>query len=334
MWLIATVTTLLSVIAVVGNSFVIYVIVHEKMKSSVYKLIASQCTSDIVYAIFRIATFTVCRRHFEWFGTETLQPCEFTTLVGVSMYAISSLSVAALAINRFRKIRLTRSNRPSSTESTKSTKVYDEIALIWFIGLLAGILGSVGHPTPLVDAIPEEHSSCYTSFDKLNRKFAFFNKHYAFILMTIVVVYCPIVIGSILYPIIIKRMRQMDQIMKNRQSVNQLTNQSKMNTRNQTIKMLITILISYYVLTLPIFFLVKYSTLMNSDLICKRTKSDFSGLTIVLITYQMATCVNPFIICYFNPIFRSQARTLFQEETRRAPRRPDSITTVEMETKA
>ena len=304
MWFTAILTNFISLIAIVGNSFVIFVICREKMASSVYKLIASQCMSDIVYALCRVSYLFVCRQEFSWFGIKTIVPCEILNVTLTSMYSISSLTMSTLAINRFLKIR-TKTLTMKSNHDQPST-ICGVISLIWFCGILSGWIACVGISLTLFPATSDGHASCYIMFESIYKKYAIFNQRILFVLVSLAVVYCPLVIGSVLYPVIIRRMKKLDNMLNGEEALNQVVvNVSKMNNRKQVIKMLITILISYYVLIMPISILVQYSFVSEKkSLICERDESEFNLQSFLYLIFLMSTCVNPFIICYFNPVFK------------------------------
>lgn len=282
----------IALLAILGNTFVCYVILRENMRSTVYRLIFSQCLSDLMYGAQKMLALMVCRQAFAMETNCQLRTCELTRAFGASMYAVSSLSIACIAIDRWLKVK--------GVKVTRRT-ICVLICCIWLVGLTSGFTGIVGRRSPF-NFVYNDTLKCFTIFEGTFRNYDFFNQHYAFWINTVVLLYFPLTTASILYPVIIHKTRQIEKQIS--QHSRQLTTQKAIK-RRRTIKMLIAIVISYYLLNIPVFLMVKLSVItQQQQMLCDQATTGIIT-TVFIQMYLLSTCVNPFIICYFNPVFKN-----------------------------
>ena len=96
------VVLLIAISALIGNGFICYTIKRDsKLHTSTFVLIVGQAISDMMYGVSFVIIMLVCS---EWFlqnviGGETI--CSFFSVLVLSSYVISSLTMTVIAIERY-----------------------------------------------------------------------------------------------------------------------------------------------------------------------------------------------------------------------------------------
>jgi len=155
-WASFIVILLLGAFTAIGNSFILYVIWKHKLRSTTFKLVASQAVSDLMYGlIWAFLMKVVCATAVIGLPGGLLA-CEILSTLALSTFFVSVLTMMAIAIERYLKL-------VQPLASPRSPWI--PILLTWVLGLTLAFLGMFNlrtyeffTPTLLVEL------SCRTAF--------------------------------------------------------------------------------------------------------------------------------------------------------------------------
>ena len=102
--------------------------------------------------------------------------------------------------------------------------------------------------------------------------------------------------------------------------------------KRKTVRMLLAIVIWYFIITIPyyVFIFVEIFILkIDAKTDCKRGKTSVQTFVILGLFYLGSLCVNPFIICYYNPDFRQEVIRIFGLEKFMKTKVTDEMKTLE-----
>lgn len=129
-WLIFGLYLFVSLFAILGNSFIIFVIVRGRHSSNTFLLIANQSISDLLCGVVFISLWFFCSSRVIQLGLIGVRSCEVAMVLKLSTFFVSSLTMMALAKEQHRVVF----NPNSSPINPVSL-----ISAIWLIGLLIGV---------------------------------------------------------------------------------------------------------------------------------------------------------------------------------------------------
>ena len=112
----------------------------------------------------------------------------------------------------------------------------------------------------------------------------------------------PIIMTTLIYILIGLKLRRMTTSDGQGSAI-----ETKRTQAVQTVKMLVSILGTYFILTLPAAIVTNFETIRSGQ----RQACHMPMPIVVWIMSVMANIVNPFILCYFNTTFKQQAIRTF-----------------------
>lgn len=291
---VATITVLRLVcctIAVIANLFVCYVIIKFKRNSQTYLLIASQCFSDFLYGLMGFTMYLFCSESFATQCRLKLFLCEITGCIIVASFAISALSMTAIAYDRFMRLYFPYRKKPSINQTILL------IIAIYVTGLILTFQTLVGFKYLLL--LPLGEPRCVVSFEELAHV-EFYQKLYGYWLYNITCCYIPAIATGALYTAVVWKIRKLKVIGGATDA--RLRNSQEKRAKN--VKMLVTIVASYYLLTCPFGVAVQYGIMKTGEnSTCEGpTKELWPVLRLISL---ISAIINPFILYYYNEWFRN-----------------------------
>lgn len=248
---IVSVQFFVTFVIITGNLIVCYVIFKYKRRSTPFILIGSQCLSDILYPIYRTVDLLTCS---EWFATKSREHslmCEFSVPLQVACYAVSAHSMLVIAVDRYARLY-----HPHHRKWSLQT-VYCVVVIIWISAILLSLLAMINLRKSYLFPIGE---SCITILPELGLS-TFFTRNYAFWTFTVLYTYIPLFTTSILYTLVIIKVRSLRVVGAAQQRRNHVQHK-----RERMIRMLITILVAYYALNTPVSVFSQISVIKYGEL--------------------------------------------------------------------
>ena len=297
-WFVFVLTNLFALLAIVGNGFVCYVIYKRKRSSTTFLLIGSQAFSDCLYGILRALSFLVCSTWFANLSRGALALCEWDITLFLSCFAVSSLSMTAIAIDRFMRLYMPHRQKPTRTQT------FLVVLAIWIIAVTSCFLGMVGIKTRQYFG-SDHFVTCFIGFQEL-ANYAFFDKAHGYWTFTVLIFYFPMIATGILYAFIIYKVKKIRPF--------GVTNEDRLKRsqmqRERTIKMLITIVVVYYFLASPITYITQAVVIRTGKHITCGKGNVFSLPFVAINMILISTVINPVILCWFNETFSMEIKRL------------------------
>ena len=280
------------IVAVIGNSLVLYVTLRKRRRNAIEISIASMAVSDLLFAATQplrlLRFFTI-----NWILGKSLCKIGYY-LFSVSVY-VSTFTMVFIAIDRHLIIKKPFQNNLSHASRRKNVVF---VILIW---LMAGIL-----------SLPFAYFANVINNGDVNACLPFpvpgQMQLIIYVFLIIVQFAIPITITSILYCIIcyyILRQENIGQVSEPQQS-------GIIASRKRTIKMLILILLAFVICWLPFYSVLlvnAYYTTFNT------ASNEGINVNIKLISKLMSStsiCFNPFIYSWFNSEFWFEVKKLMR----------------------
>ncbi|KAL8566064.1 hypothetical protein ACOMHN_012849 [Nucella lapillus] len=294
--------SILSVIAVFGNSLVCYVILKNKrLHTPTNFFIANLAVSDLLVTSLNVP-FNIMRHIlYDWpFGEALCHMVNFSLMV--STY-VSTYTLTAIALDRHRVVL-----KPLTQRMSKSLAVI-LLVFIWVLAILlslpygiytkvkqrAIILGEEG--APRMNYVRR----CHTDYPFQNGRF-----HQYLIVATIIMQYCiPLTLIGVAYGRIV-------QSLWSRTHVGAVTaNQQKSQDRakRKSIKLLIAVVVVFALCWLPLNLYHVLTDLHPNPAVFQYNSKVFFACHWVAIS---STCYNPFVYCWLNEIFREEVKARFR----------------------
>ena len=295
----------IALIAAVGNVFICYVICRQKLRSTTFTLIFGQCMSDIFYVIFSaVGPYVVCRESvvFGWSSGRFL--CSLRSVLAVSCYAISTLSMMAIAIERFVRFYF-----PTKEKLTFRQTVLIVMA-IYFLGVALSFVGITGINEGVYGSTSNA-TKCLIVFEGIAQD-PFFTSNAGFSIFIFGHQFIPMIVTTLIYVLIGRKLLKMKQIGVNNSRQKQL----KLEKRMKTIKMLIIIMVTYYVLTCPIRIRATIGAYTNGFRNYCNRSNPFSAAYLTIAMAITSTAISPFILTYFNTTIKNEFRRIFLFRTK------------------
>lgn len=295
-------TVLISLLAILGNGFICQAIYSDRQQTTVYRLIATQCLSDLLFGFFQLFRFVLCTTAFVSLGRLALFICELVGIIIIGSFYVSAVTITAIAIERYLKICSTK---------VKLYSWYGRhiVCIVWTISFFLTLGESVGVALPVFFS-RTHFMRCFRAFSEvanhevfIKRYFTRFNVSVAFVL--------PIFIISACYYVIIKKIKRVD-----RMHVVDLEHAEKCRQRRRTVNMLICIVIAYYAFQTPMLLVSSIVIIYKGEMIYCSDKNEYAptenyNLMLLLFSiYMLTMVVNPFILCYFNEKLRLKLRSV------------------------
>ena len=124
---------------------------------------------------------------------------------------------------------------------------------------------------------------------------------------SVVVLLCyqviPIIVTTVIYTLIGLKLRRFSTVV----GQSSVIDQKKRKQVIQTVKMLVAILTTYFLLSLPVSMVINIEFFRSGH----RNTCKLESHKLLLIMSTLANIVNPFILCYYNSIFKQQTLQIF-----------------------
>ena len=276
------------------NVIILRIIRRTRLTTPTYKLIANQTVSEILYCILAISRCLICwsRLVNDWPHFSIL--CGLTyTLSDCSLYE-SVFSMLIIAYERYRKLY-----RPLSLNL--NLKLW--IAITWITALVLASFNNVSRRNVLFFD-QKSILGCKVIFET---DLDFFGKRFNFLIVFTLCFVLPLLATSFFYYKVIRRILERKQIGTN---VSDERHESFCKKKRNTIKMLVVILLFYFLFAMPIYIYAIVRAFLqnfNAAMICDPNKiTSFEFHVIAGFFYLGSICINPFVIFYYNPDFRRE----------------------------
>ena len=288
--------------AIFLNALILSILHRKQLKTPTFKLIANQTVSEIVFSSLAISRSWFCSAFAVNQSTVLSMFCGTIISVNDSTLYVSVFLMVAIAYERYRKLY-----RPMSSEL--NCKLW--IAIIWVLAIFFSLFNNVDRRNILLFN-ENVIFSCKVTFKS---DLQFFRRGYNY---AIVFVFCniiPLLTTAFFYYKVIAKVR-MRKLIGN--TVNTDKGEKLAKGKRKTIQMCIAIVIWYFTITIPyyIFIFVEiFIQKVDPQLECSHDKTQSIASFIILgFFYLGSLCVNPFIICYYNPDFRQEVCSIFHLE--------------------
>ncbi|KAI1283154.1 Substance-K receptor [Halotydeus destructor] len=293
-WSIFVLYIIIAILAIIGNSFVIFVIMKRKQSSLTFLLIANQAASDLLCGVVFISIWFFCSSKVINLGLIGIKSCEVAMVLKMSTFFVSAITMTLVSRERYRS---------TCHPETKSMGPLTMILIIWLAGLL------IAFWTLLNMQINE-----FFTEDRLfgcRRSFViespFTHSKYNFVFTFLLVGVLPINIMGFYYYKVIRRLRE--------DSNDDYYTQTKedMKETKQLTKMLILIVVFYFLLGSPVYLMILIDS-FSISILPDNCGAGVSQPAYYMVSYWMAAssnCINPFIYCKYGPEFREELKMLF-----------------------
>ncbi|KAI1298177.1 hypothetical protein HDE_04321 [Halotydeus destructor] len=297
-WAFLSISLVTCFLSVVGNAFVCRVICLKKAKSSVYRLIYYQALSDILYTVTRPLGFILCYQPFTELAPAAFLACEVVNVTfSFTSYVISALTMTVIAYYRFTAVYFAHVGKPSILRIKVVT------AGVWLFGLVVGYFSSIGFEFRLHGAHIRPAAMCIKTFAAIEDGI---DKRVAHRVALVMGSYLPFFVTTAFYLLIMIKINRISMVGES--SAHRARSLSAHKLR--VIKMLLTMVISYYLLLMPITFTLhglSWELELDHYTICNRLKlDDVVFLSFVLL--GLSTVINPYILYVFDPMFRDEVK--------------------------
>lgn len=291
-WLLFMIYMFISIVALVSNSFVIYVIYVRKRFTNTYLLIANNCLSDAFGGIINIWLWYICSSTVLK-SRQGFLLCELSELVKTANMTVNGLSVTVIAIDRYLQLY-----RPGDQVRAKKL-----IPFVWCLAFIIAMYNNIDYYTT---SYFTEHGimGCRVTFDfKIN----FFRKRYSYIpvffflvVFTIVIIYC--------YFKVIQKVESRKVI-----GENGVLRKRKVETAKlKTISMLITMIAVYLTFNVPYYLAMFIGAFLPIfPAVCDDSTRMPAWWVISYVMLIGSTVFNPFIMAYFNKDLKEELVLIF-----------------------
>ena len=300
--IILPITFVLAIAGVIVNSLICYAIIKKKeLHTPTYYLMINMAISDALITIFT-SLVTAIHYYLSYYVITTpllVAACKITCFVDAVAFASSTLTLTAIAIERYYKILPSSSYKTSCINS--SFKLKSTIGFTWMAGIIVAIPYLV-----FVDIVPENPWICSILYLGPS-----FNKPY-FITLLILIYVIPNILIIYFYARIIHYLglKKISQI-----NLNQAVFKNNRKAQINTIKMLILVTIGFMCTSLPIFaayIIIAYSGLHMVDYLIHVNNLQSSIAQIAFIMVTISCCQNPLIYIYYNQTIRKTLSKSFR----------------------
>ena len=303
--------------AIFLNSIILNILHRKQLNTTTFKLIANQTASEIVFSVLAISRSWFCASFSVNYSPVLSVLCGIIISVNDSTLYVSAFSMLVIAYERYRKLY-----RPLSSEL--NTKRW--IISIWMSAIGLSLFNNIGRRNILLFS-DKIIFSCKVMFPT-NAKF--FTQGYNYLIIFIVCNIIPLLLTAVLYFLVIKKLRER-KLIGNMVTTEKQEKMSK--NKRKTVKMLLAIVIWYFLITIPYYvfiFVEIFIQRIDPKTACSRPKmASLQSFLILGFFYLGSLCVNPFIICYFNPDFRQEVCRLFNLEKFMKTKATDELKTIE-----
>ncbi|KAI1298730.1 putative G-protein coupled receptor 83 [Halotydeus destructor] len=307
-----------NILTIIFNVFLVDVICRRReLRSNTFILLANQAVSDILFATFDSFLYFTC--------AQIMIKYRFTQLFCESNYVIMALGfqssvwfLAAVAYDRFTGLYFPRNG---------SVNVKPIVITIWAAIFLLMFSFFIDHQMLSYFGQAVVQSDCFQGLPELAENWLVQSElsHKVPIFLTN---FLPAVfVGSLCTAIIIK--------LKSLRTVGNKTSEqltARQQRKEKVIKMLLFIILVYYLFTAPISLLFMSSLFTskrktNGCAVKLLSKSVTRWLRILSFTSRFAGFSNPIILCYFNQIFKSEMKSILSHLFTKSSQRKNSAST-------
>lgn len=299
--------TLIMLVALIGNTVVCFVIFSTmKLRTTTNMLITSLSISDIITSIFNIPFNCARIMLYDWPFPDLF--CMLMPTVQVTSVYVSTISMAAIGVHRYRSVRMIRVKKITKTsqlEQTRfpilvetKTRVIIWIILIWALSILLALPHSAFNQ--VVDGV-------YFNGRHTRRCRAVFPVDYETqiplllsIEATLTQFLIPLSITGVLYRKIAKIIQRQGQLAKH---FCDEMNRRLCEVKRKRIVMLILIVMAFVVSWLP---LTTYHLLNDFHIL----PFNYTVFLVLHLLAMSSICHNPFIYWGMNTDFRRKAKSL------------------------
>lgn len=297
-WFIFFFYIITSLIAFIGNGFILKVIYSKQMKTTTYVLIGNQAFSDALCGLIYLSLWAICSYKVITFGKSGLLLCEMMTTLKASTYLVSAYTMTLIAIERYLKLY-----HPLKG----GIKIKLSVSLSWGLSLTMG-LWTMFYFRNSVFFTPKKLIGCRTS---LPIKVAFFENNWNFLISFIIGACLPLSITSYMYYKVVQKIRERDLVGN---SVNVQRAQAFEKNKTRTTTMLIMIVVWYFILCAPIYIILidqRFVSILPEK--CDISTNQPFYYSIAYLMAVSSSCINPFIYCFYNRKFREEFVGYFQK---------------------
>ncbi|KAI1298727.1 putative G-protein coupled receptor 83 [Halotydeus destructor] len=308
----------MDIVTIILNIFVVDVICRRReLKSNTFILLANQAVSDILFATFDSFIFFMC--------SQVMLKNRFTQLLCESNYVIVTVGfqtsvwfLAAVAYDRFNALYFPRKG---------SVNIKPVVITIWVVISILMFSFFIDHQMTAYFGEVILENDCFQGFPELSDNW-FVQSELSNKVPIFVVNFLPAVfVGSLCTAIIMK--------LKSLRSVGNKTSEqitARQQRKEKVIKMLLFIILVYYVFTAPMTLLFMSALFIrkgktNGCATKLLTKSVTRMLRVFAFSCRFAGISNPIILCYYNEIFRSEMKSILSHMFTRKSHRKNSATT-------
>lgn len=295
-WFILCLYIIIGLIGIIGNGFILHVIFKRQMRTTTFILIANQSFSDIAFGVVCISQFFFCSAKILSAGLPGIICCEIIYTLTTSMFKVSAFSMALISIERFLKIYYPKQNH--------IIKPIKAICIIWVLSIV-GTMVALLKTSANIYFTKSNLFGCRMAYD-FGLDLPELPKNIFEALFAIT----PLFVIIIMYSLVVRKIRAKKLSPEYR--TEHTLNAMKQSKRHTT-EMLIAIVIVYIISWLPIFIIVAVERVMNPIAeTCTANTEQPIYLHLAFICFVSSICVNPFVYCYFNQIFKEEFWTILR----------------------
>lgn len=279
-------------VAIISNSILLKVMFRLKKFTNTYKLIANQSFSDGIFGVIFLYNWYLCSRPVID-TAKGLIACEMILICEVSTVAVSSLTPAFIALDRYLTLYYPKQLRMRANVC---------IPFIWLLAVCIAVINDV-NLEDLEYFTPDRLIGCRIA---MQTEIPFFKNRYHFLIVMFIIV-CVAGITSFSYFRVICKVYNRKMVGIKRDA--QLEKEEK--AKKRTISMLIVMTVVFIGLNTPIYLTMLLDVFYPSMLSCNGEEPSVHFLFFRFLCV-LSTIVNPFILAYFNVEFRDEVVKLFK----------------------
>lgn len=302
-YVIAIASQLLAFLAIVSNVFVLYVIYKKpKLRTNTFIFLANQAVSDGMYGLWQHLQLLTCNHSWAKSSRTVLFGCEISVTMALGSIVLSMNFILVIAFERYYKLYYPHA------------KKYNPVAVsatVWLFSLFTTFLHMPNEQ--LTTYFGEKNFfGCITMFQEIG-DYSFFSHRYKFYVSTVIVVYVPVVLSTFLYTKVILKVRQSSVLKVKLNRTQSKSSQQAIAKKSATIKMLIAMMVVFYLMSLPILINCLVSLFNARTRTCHAEMMTSPAIRIWLMATLLAALTNPIILCYFNKTFKLELISLMRK---------------------
>lgn len=292
-WSIFTIYLIISLVAFLGNLFVLQVIINKKKLTNTYRLIANQCVSDGICGLIYMSLWFTC-------STASLDTergffaCEFILLIKVATIAVSGMTPCVIALDRYFSLY-----HPGKLSMRSNIW----IPIIWILAFIAAFVNNLNFEVSEFFT-PIRLIGCRVTFET---DIEFFKKRFNY-LFIIAIVISTLAVTIVAYYKIVRKFTETKPMTSEIESPADFALEK---AKRNTVNMLITMTAFFTGLMAPF-----YTTLLIDTFYpifpkpCNQATEPPIWWISVYVMLISSTLVNPFIMGYFQEEFGQEFKRM------------------------